>query len=554
MTGPIKALSWEFVRRLSLSVPLIIPMMILGPSGIEGLFWIAGLPTAGENIPPLSWHCVYLALGFLLMAVPLVEAYKGAYQRILAYPVSNAFIANWMMVSSVVTLVGQELLIHWIYGFTLSDWSYLAVFGENSVLIGPCQPIFAMTISMLMAMFWSLRHFKFRKLLVCGLLVICLTFWIGSHYYPRGFGAGATSWTTLTFFDGAVIATVIAASWFVTWRGIARERCGDNVEHSFENRVEVLTQRIRAILFPDGLQDHGSPETALAWNQWRQTGRSAALASGFGLGTLLAILLFSVFGGRRGPEGVVFLLFLIPGVVGFLAGSVLGILAPPTSRERMTMFLATSPVSDARLARGLLRNAWRTTMIAWGLVIIPGLLALGAAIIRDGVASLEVQIDHFNQLSKLPFGVWIFPLALLGSGILAWILTATFAVLNWTGNQYLPFFVIVVILADVILINILSYFLEYKTIQLLRESSMCIAAFVIVVVSVWAFWTTFKRKMLEPRYSILLLGLWMLASLDYWFYVPVPPIHRLFVIGILMLSVSPVAFAPLAISRNRHVA
>ena len=554
MTGPIKALSWEFIRRLSLSVPLIIPMMILGPSGIEGLFWIAGLPTAGENIPPLSWHCVYLALGFLVMAVPLIEAYKGAYQRILAYPVSNAFIANWMMVSAVVTLVGQEFLVHWIYGFTLSDWSYLAVFGENSILIGPCQPIFAMTVSMLMAMFWSLRHFKFRKLLLCGVLLNCLIFWIGSHYYPRGFGAPATSWTTLTFFDGVVIATVIATSWFVTWRGIARERCGDNVEHSFENRVEILTQRIRAILFPDGLRDHDSPETALAWNQWRQTGRSAALVGGFGFGTLLAILLLSVFGGRRGPEGIVFLLFLIPGMVGFLAGSVLGILASPLSPGRMTMFLATSPVSDARLARGLLRNAWRTTMIAWVLVIIPGLLALGAAIIRDGSTSLQIQIDRLNQNPDSPFGVMILPLALLGSGLLAWMLTATFAVLNWTGNQWLTSFFIVVVLGDVILIMLLSFYLEQETITLLRETSIGTASFVIVVSSAWAFCTTFKRKMMEPGSATLLLSFWVIESLACWFFVPVPPHHRLFVIGILMLSVSPVAFAPLVISRNRHVA
>ena len=554
MTGPIKALSWEFVRRLSLTVPLVVPMIVLGPSGIEWLFRVAGFPMAGENIPPLSWHCVYLALGFLLIAVPLVEAYKGSHQRMLAYPVSNAFIATWMMVSAVVAVVGQELLIHWIYGFTLSDWSYLAVFGENSSLIGPCQPIFAMTISMLVAMFWSLRHFKFRKLIVCGVLLSSLTFWVARHYYPHSLGAPARSWVDFTLLDGAVFTTVIAASWFVTWQGIARERCGDNVEHSFENRVEVLTARIKAILFPDGLRNHDSPESAIAWNQWRQSGRSAALAAGFSLGMFLAILMFCAFGDRRGPEGLVFLLFLLPGIAGLLAGSVLGILAPPSSRERITMFLATAPLSDARLARGLLRNAWRTTIIGWALVIIPGLLALGAAIIRGGSISLQVQIDRLNQSSDLPFGVMILPLALLGSAILAWMLTATFSVLNWTGNQWLPFVFIVGILADVILIGLLSFFLEPKTIILLREISMSIAAIGIVVGSAWGFWTTLRRKMLEPRYAVLLLGFWVLASLDFWFYMPAPPIKRLFVIGLLMLSVSPVAFAPLAISRNRHVA
>ena len=269
MTGPVKALSWEFVRRLSTTVPLLIPIMILGPLGIEGLFWVAGLPTAGEHISDLSWHAVYLGLGFMLMAIPLVEAFKGLNQRILTFSISNALIATWMMSSAIVAVVGQELVTHWLYGFVLSDWSYRAVFGENSDLIGPCQPVFATMISLLIAMFWSLRQFSFRKLLVCGVLISGLTCWIGSHYYPNGFAAGATSWTHFTFPDAAVCAVVIVGSWFIIWRGIARERCGDNVGHSFEYRVETLSAKVRAFIFPDGLRTHESPEAAIAWNQWR---------------------------------------------------------------------------------------------------------------------------------------------------------------------------------------------------------------------------------------------------------------------------------------------
>ena len=157
MTGPIKALSWEFVRRLVLTAPLIISIVLLGPVGIEWLFWAADLPMAEADIPALTWHCVYLALGFLLMATPLVEAYKGTYQRMFAFPVSNRFIASWMMVSAMLAVVGQELLVHSLYGFTLSDWSMRAIFGDNHSLIGPCQPGFAVMISILMAMCWSLK-------------------------------------------------------------------------------------------------------------------------------------------------------------------------------------------------------------------------------------------------------------------------------------------------------------------------------------------------------------------------------------------------------------
>lgn len=554
MTGPIKALSWEFVRRMSVTVPLMIPIMILAPLGIEGLFWMAKLPMEELDSPPLAWHSVYLALGFMLMATPLPEAYKGACQRMFASPVSNKFIASWMMITAIVAVVGQELLTHWLYVLTLADWSMRAIFGDDRSLIGPCQPIFAAAVSMMLAIYWSLSKFSFRKLMVCGVLLGVFIYWIANHYSPYGFAGAAEAWTVLTILDTTVFVVVIAASWFVTWKGIERERCGDNVGHSFENRVELLTTWIRAIIFPDGVRNHTSPETAIAWNQWRHCGRNAALAAGLGFGTLLAICLFSSFGSRRGLDGIVVLLFIIPGVLGFLTGSVLGVLAPQTSRERITMFLGTSPISDVRLARGLLSNAWRTTWIAWVLSIIPGLLALGAAIIQDGSDSFLRQIERFNQTSEWQYGAIMLPMALLASFVLAWLLTATFAVLHWTGNHLLPFFALVGVLAHVILLMMLSFFLEKETIVWLREISMSTATIAIVAGSLWAFRTTLQRKLLEPGSATLLLSFWVVESLLCWFVVPAPPLYRLFVIGVLILSVSPVAFAPLAISRNRHVA
>lgn len=555
MTGPIKALSWEFCRRMVVTTPMIIGILLLGPLGVEGLFWIADLPMSDTGIPALSWHCVYLALGFILMATPLVEAYKGAHQRMFAFPVSNRFIATWMMMTAIVSVVGQELIVHGLYEVTLSDWSMRAVFGDDTSLIGPCQPVFAMTISMLMAMYWSLRKFSFRKLLVCGLLANCLLFWVGSHYYPRGFNAAAQSWAVFSILDTTVCVFVISVSWFVTRKGIARERCGDNIGYSLEKRVEEITTWIKSIIFPDGVRDHASPEAAVAWNEWRRCGRDAALAGGLGFGTFLAILLFCVFGSRRGLEGVVALMFIIPSALGFLSGSVLGVLAPATGRERITMFLATSPMSDARLARGLLSNAWRTTVVAWGLAIIPGMLALVAAIFRDGSVSFLVQIERFDQLSDWPFGaVMVMPMALLASAVLAWTLTVTIAVLHWTGNHLLPLFFLVGVMAHVILLMVLSFFLEKETIDLLREASMSIAALAIFAGSMFGFWLAVKRKMVEPGSAGALLSFWVVEALLVWFIVPAQPLHRLFIIGVLMLSVSPVAFAPLAISRNRHVA
>jgi hypothetical protein len=86
MSGPIKALSWEFCRRMVLTTPLMISIMLLGPLGVEGLFWVAGLPMSETDFPSLTWHGVYLTLGFILMAIPLVEAYKVLISECSRFP------------------------------------------------------------------------------------------------------------------------------------------------------------------------------------------------------------------------------------------------------------------------------------------------------------------------------------------------------------------------------------------------------------------------------------------------------------------------------------
>ncbi|MFT5326645.1 MAG: hypothetical protein ACI8P0_004522, partial [Planctomycetaceae bacterium] len=246
MTGPIKALTWEFTRRLSLTVPLLISVLLLGPLGLEGLFWVADLPMdQADTMKPLSLHFLYLALGFTLMATPLVEAYKGSCQRIFALPVSNQFIASWMMVTAIVAVVGQDLLVRWLYGCILSDWSYSGIFGNTRSVIGTSQPVFATLVSMLLAMLWTLKYFKFRKLLVCVALVGLFGYWVISHS-STGFALPKESWVDFTILDTTVCVAVIAASWLFTCKGIERERCGDNIGFSFENRVDVVTTRCRS--------------------------------------------------------------------------------------------------------------------------------------------------------------------------------------------------------------------------------------------------------------------------------------------------------------------
>jgi hypothetical protein len=561
MTGPVKELTWEFIRRLSMTVPMLIPAMILIPMALEGLFRIVGLQIGVGDIPPLSWHCVYLVLGFMLLAVPLIEAYKGVHQRLYALPISNKVIASWMMISAVVTVVCQEVLVHWLYGFTLSEVSYVAVFGKYQSVLSTCQPIFATAVCIMMAMFWNMKFFRFRKLLVCVFVWILYISWIFSRYFPHGFhfpnrlSREPEAWMTLSVTDCVICLSIIAASWVVTYRGIVRDRCGDNVGHSFLIRAEAFTARLLAIVFPDGSRTHNSPEAAVAWHEWRSRGRDAAVAGVIGLGLLLSMIVFMGGSSRgRNPVVGVMLLLLVPGILGMLVGSVLGVLAPPASRERMTNFLATTPVSDARLARGLLRNAFRTTLIAWVLVLIPGILALVASLLYKGTAAFLVSVERLNHDPDFRLGAMTIPCVLAVSFLLAWTLTGTLAVLHWTGSRYLGLVILVAGIADFIMLFVLRFTMSEETHAIVKEATFGIVSGFIVIGSALGFGAALKRKLIEPGSAAMLLSFWVLEAVLCWLHVPAPAMHRLFLGGILILSVSPVALAPLALSRNRHAA
>ena len=149
-----------------------------------------------------------------------------------------------MIISSIVAVVRQELVVHDIHEFMLSAWSMRVIFGEGSSLIGPCQPVFEVMISMLMAMYWSLKRFSFRKLSVCGVLAICLIFSIRSHYTLAESMARQSPGRASRFSTQQSVQPSIAISWFVTLKGIPCERCGDNIGNTLEKRVEEVTRRV----------------------------------------------------------------------------------------------------------------------------------------------------------------------------------------------------------------------------------------------------------------------------------------------------------------------
>ena len=114
---------------------------------------------------------MYLPLSFILIATPLVKAYKSAHQRIYTLPAANRFIATWMIISSIVAVVGQELVVHGIDEFMLSNWSMRVMFREGGSLMGPCQT--SLCSDDLHAdgdVIWSMKRFSIQILFVCRVL------------------------------------------------------------------------------------------------------------------------------------------------------------------------------------------------------------------------------------------------------------------------------------------------------------------------------------------------------------------------------------------------
>lgn len=555
MSAVLRVLTWEFLRRIMTSLPLTLPWIVLGPLGVEGLFWLADLSPEDDMLPTMHWHPIYLALGFFLMATPVCEALKGIRRRLFVLPVSNRFIVGWLMSSAMSIILLQELIAHWLCTVLLSKWAQNAIFGDITWLFGPTQPVFAAATMMGITMFWNMEFFRFRKLVLYFAILMVYGWWVGSHYFPNGYHGEPHAWRTLSLLDSGVFVLIGITSWIVAVRSLSRERAGDSACETFDARFQVICDRIVSILFRDDRLAFTTPTEAIRWHEWRGSGREVVLICGACIGGFVGVFLYFMMTrqNRFDIEGAFVITTVFTSMEGFIVGLASTMWNEKNNNLKMRPFMATVPMSDASLSRALLRNKVRTTLWSWAIVLIPFLISLGTAHVTGqlkaqfyadvSIGALDIKIPAVIALIGLT------PVTLL----FAWIVCGCFSCLLWTGNRMLWSFVMGTICFAVVLFMMTrSFLLPDDLVPVFEKATAATIAAVIVLSGLVAFAAAWKRELIFQSVAVNGAIFWAILSIVCWNLLPSDPFFRTCVCASLILAVVPFAAGPLAIARNRH--
>ena len=210
--------------------------------------------------------------------------------------------------------------------------------------------------------------------------------------------------------------------------------------------------------------------------------------------------------------------------------------------ETMGNFLSSRPIANSDLANAILRTAAHSSLFAWSIWFTVCLIFL----------LLTWCLSQFPE-SVLPpkMGAWYFPLTILGP----WIAIANIAVVGLSGRaSKITFTFVGLTLVCCITMGVLKTWFSPALLNDMSSVTLSTGSLLVVVVSLWAFATAFRKKFLSVKglvaVTVTCLGIAtaaiMLRPGNLWI-VAYPMIF-----AFAALVVLPFASTPLAIAWNRH--
>lgn len=411
--------------------------------------------------------------------------------------------------------------------------------GADFALLGP-SAFFATGLAVAAAGIWSMSDFRLWKMAAWLAGVILVITWFSRVYWDGGL------WSQPTLGELLTMGLFVAAAYAFAVFSVASDRCGNTRPwpdiQQFYNRVVGLLSMQR--------REFRSALAAQFWAEWRPRGLvlpSIAAA-------IIAIPTIVLLVGRDAvnDEFEAMLggtLFMGPLFCGIFVGAFIG--NRQGAKDSFTTFMATRPLSDSQLAFVVLRAATKSIMVVW-LVLVTGAAVsiLGSAALGHHSAALDALKE---QLTAMP--VWAPPLLVVGSLWLAYAICSWTATLMLTGRQWLFSVVNLVFWGGIIGVFILGNFrlIPSRALPLVQPLVFC-GGMALMIVSAYAFLAARQRQFIGQRAVVFAIGFWLPASaivaVAMW---PSTSISAIVLMcGILALSVTPVAAAPLALAWNRH--
>jgi hypothetical protein len=517
------AITWEMLRRGRWTLLAA----ALGANALPALLFTA-LRHDGAIDPAdqsqIIMHVMMVQINWFMFGTAVVSS-LAPMSRLYAFPVPTSSLVAWHLLPAM-TAVAVEVVI--------STALLNAAFDLRWPLWGPAL-FAAVGLAAIQSTLWLTEKSGWLAVAIT-LVTAGLGIWFASRY-GRAFSAPKHYWSEVTPTDVMSLLAAAISAYGVGIVGVARNRCG---QPPYSLGLIAWLQRAFATA-PDLRRPFRTPAEAQLWFEWRQKGWAMPAVVVFGM-------IMGVGGWLIGSRDAkdLFQGFILGGGLLSLAGLVCGIIAGNFggANSQVGHFLATRPITSTELARIVLKTVAKSLLIAWGIWAL-SFLALDLVLL-----ALRVR---FPLALPVEFGWWYFPATLVGAWTMAG-LAAAVVLAGRRGFALTLFFGLYALSLGPMLLP--PFVLSPQAQEQFAHSLLITCGVVFVLGTVWAFAAARRRSLVGVPTLFVAASMWGLLSalvvVEWVSHSAKPFSPYVLVAGILALSVSPLATAPLALAWNRN--
>ena len=540
MHSIVAALTWEYCRRGYRAFLLALSFMIGIPAAVVYLVVLTSGPASfGPEFSTLPLHFNFLTISFFGFGFVAIYAQNGDTlqfpARLFTLPLPAWLVVGCRILQGMATV---SVL------FLLTAMSYELLFDLRWPKLGPA--LFLTTgFVCLQAVIWSMRDFRFWKLLVYVPVGVGIVFWLSRRYAFDDRIETAQFWNHVTLGEFCTMAACAVVAYALAVRGMVRARRGDATG---AERIRQLTDRVADLLSTRRASSE-SPEHTLLREEWRRNGIVMPIVLGVTTAVVLLVGVIRVMFDQVAPHAVLKVVAALSVTFATILPFGFGFLHSQNVR-----FNSRLPVSDVILARTLLTAAGRSVLVAWlvcAALLLPAFIWVSLAEGLDAVA----QAIAFRNLAGTN---WSLPLVLVVAWIGSWTLIGLAVSLSLIRRAFLVGLTLEFALVGCVLCLVV---LNEKTIgpegaQLLRSGFALVFGSICLVGTAWALVAARRHQLVTSRivWAIVIIWIGLCASA-----MPTVVEFReatlsicLAICGALALPLLPFVAVPLAVRRHRH--
>lgn len=536
MTSIFLALSKQYIRRGWLVCAAFVAASVLGPLALATLMALDGLRLDREEFDPNQFYISFI--GMLLFGCGLMATvpHEGMGRLLRRLPVRSHTAVAWLISSTSLAVIITSLAIHTSYQWLFqTDWPVLGptLFATVFVLVS-------------MSLYWELHRLSFRKVAVCLLVISGMLAWFVARNYPGGIDTNLQPWPRVTAADAASLVGALLVAGLVLLRAFQRYRIGDVGK---SERIEQFERWVKRIGHGAAAQSEPAPPAeTLRQFAWKDYGRGYTAAISATVGVMVFLILLAATKDRN-PSAPLYIVF--PALGGIALGGCLGAGVFRDPKSSMQHLIACCPLSDSDLAAVFTGLARRSILIVWVAATLGGIAPFLWWPDQLGLRAATNPLGVLTYWDRWPWLQTVVLMSLMLGTL--WTSASLSMSLVWIGNARITKAISASLFLSILAVIIALRFLVPSTwVEPVSLTVLAAAALATLGGTLAAFQAAWRRRLIGVRQLVLASAIWLIAIGLTWPAVSDSGAFQIPCSGLLLLTILPIATAPLAISYGRH--